>query len=181
MSQLLLPLRPHPPGFTFYEDVIGPAEEADLVAFADTLEMRPFVMRGTPSLRRVAAFGADYGVGGGAPPMPPILAALRDRACARAALDPAGFVHALVTVYPPGAGIGWHRDYSEYGAVVLGVSLGAPARLRLRRADDHCDERVAELPPRSLYVLGGEARTTWEHAIPSVPGRRVSVTFRTLA
>jgi alkylated DNA repair dioxygenase AlkB len=39
-------------------------------------------------------------------------------------------------------------------------------------------ELLAE--PRSGYLLAGEARTSWEHAIPAATGLRYSITFRTL-
>jgi alkylated DNA repair dioxygenase AlkB len=53
------------------------------------------------------------------------------------------------------------------------------------------ERRSLRLPPRSLLVLAGEARTAWTHAIPArksdvvegarvARGRRVSVTFRTV-
>ena len=41
-------------------------------------------------------------------------------------------------------------------------------------------ELVAELEPRSAYVLGGAARSGWEHSIPPTKSLRYSVTFRTL-
>ena len=36
------------------------------------------------------------------------------------------------------------------------------------------------LERRSAYVLTGEARQQWQHAIPGVPALRYSLTFRTL-
>ena len=93
-------------------------------------------------------------------------------------LTPDRIAMALVSRYPVGAGIGWHRDRPSYGPVVLGLSLGAPCRLRLRRAREVHD---VELPPRSLYVLAGEARSAWEHSIPPVTAERWSVTLRTLS
>ena len=37
-----------------------------------------------------------------------------------------------------------------------------------------------DLPPRSAYVLAGEARTKWQHSLPPTRGLRYSITFRTL-
>ena len=47
---------------------------------------------------------------------------------------PAGeaLAEVLVTRYPPGAGIGWHRDRPSYEHIV-GISFLAPCSLRLRR------------------------------------------------
>ncbi|WP_204316234.1 alpha-ketoglutarate-dependent dioxygenase AlkB, partial [Serratia marcescens] len=75
-------------------------------------------------------------------------------------------VQALVTRYDPGAGIGWHRDRPVFEHVV-GVSLGAPTALRLRRrrADGKFDRAELPLAPRGAYHLAGEARHLWEHSI----------------
>jgi len=86
----------------------------------------------------------------------------------------------LVTHYPPGAGIGWHRDAPAFG-VVVGVSLLGACRLRFQQGRGAARKtRALTLAPRSAYVLDGAARWQWQHAIP--PGReeRYSVTFRTL-
>jgi DNA oxidative demethylase len=37
-----------------------------------------------------------------------------------------------------------------------------------------------ELEPRSGYVLGGAARSSWQHSIPATKDLRYSITFRTL-
>jgi alkylated DNA repair dioxygenase AlkB len=87
----------------------------------------------------------------------------------------------LLTRYDPGAGIGWHRDRPVFDHVV-GVSLGAPAVLRLRRRTESGFERRAlPLPPRSAYHLTGEARYGWEHSIAPIAATRWSVTFRSLS
>lgn len=170
-----------PNGFRLVHDVIDPAEEAALVALGEELAFEPYVMRGQASLRRVAFFGAGYGSSRpDAPPIPSALLPVRDRLARIAALPPEGFVGALYTRYPPGAGIGWHRDFAVFGPTVLGLSLGATCRFRMRRPDALRETWETELPPRSLYVLSDEARRDWEHMIPAVRARRCSITFRTL-
>ena len=42
------------------------------------------------------------------------------------------------------------------------------------------DRAAVELPPRSIYLLTGAARTDWQHTIPPVKEVRWSITFRTL-
>ena len=100
---------------------------------------------------------------------------------ALAGLAPETLGQALVTQYPPGAAIGWHRDKAVFGDV-LGVSLGAPCLFRLRRKAGASWQRASlRLEPRSAYLLLGPARTEWEHSIPPIAeGLRHSVTFRTL-
>jgi alkylated DNA repair dioxygenase AlkB len=65
-------------------------------------------------------------------PIPDWLLPLRQRAAHFADLPPDEFVQAMLIRYDPGAGIGWHRDRSCFEHVV-GISLGAPATMRLRR------------------------------------------------
>jgi hypothetical protein len=69
----------------------------------------------------------------------------------------------LVTRYPPGAGIGWHRDAPQFGDV-SGVSLQATCRMRFRRGQPRAWE-TAELtlepaPPTSCPVRRGHNGST---------------------
>jgi alkylated DNA repair dioxygenase AlkB len=95
--------------------------------------------------------------------------------------EPADLVQILVSRYPGGAGIGWHRDAPMFGSKVAGVSLGAPARMRFQRSVRGAREVAAvELEARSAYLLAGAARWSWQHSIPAAKDLRYSVTFRTL-
>ena len=97
-----------------------------------------------------------------------------------AGMDPAALAAALLIRYDPGAGIGWHRDRPQYGEVV-GLSLGVPCVMRLRRRTaGSFERRKLALPPRSLYRLSGEVRWQWEHSIAPMERTRRSITFRTL-
>ncbi len=96
-------------------------------------------------------------------------------------MAPEDFVQALVIRYDPGARIGWHRDRPLFEHVV-GISLGNPATLRLRRRTDTGFRRAsAHLAPRSIYHLAGEARHDWEHSIAAMEVPRWSITFRSLS
>jgi alkylated DNA repair dioxygenase AlkB len=78
--------------------------------------------------------------------------------------------------------IGWHRDVPMFGRVVVGRSLGAACRLRLRRVhgkERDAVERVSVvLEPRSGHVLSGAARSEWQLSIPAVDALRYSITLR---
>lgn len=126
--------------------------------------------------------------------------------------------HALVNVYAPGDSCLPHvDDLSFWQDWVVGVSLGSGATLEMRpnagapcphclggviavrnpraRKCAHCRDGPVHrlwLPPRSIYVLTGDARSKWTHAITGahsdvVDGKRVarstrtSVTFRTIS
>ena len=82
----------------------------------------------------------------------------------------------LVTRYPPGAGIGWHRHAPQFGEV-SGVSLLTACRMRFRRGRPRAWETAElTLEPRSAYLLSGPARARWQHRIPPVTQERWSIT-----
>jgi DNA oxidative demethylase len=174
----------HPAGLRYQVDLITPGEESGLLSrFAD-LAMEHVVMHGVASRRQVRHFGLTYDFDSWATepaePIPEYLLELRAAAAGVARTDPVALVEALVTRYPPGAGIGWHRDASAFGPVVIGVSLSADSVLRFQRRAAGGERRVFEQPlaRRSAYVLAGAARSAWQHSIPAVTDERWSVTFR---
>jgi alkylated DNA repair dioxygenase AlkB len=172
-----------PPGFRHWDEAVPREDErAILEAFA-ALDFAAFAFHGHLGRRRVVSFGWAYDFEHealrAAPPIPPFLLLLRERVAALSGLPPQTLSQALVTEYPPGAAIGWHRDKTVFRDV-LGVSLGAPCLFRLRRRAGASWQRVSlRLEPRSAYLLQGLARTEWEHSIPPVERLRHSVTFRT--
>ena len=142
-------------------------------------------MHGRAAKRTVRHYGLryDYDSGEHVPtdPLPTELHPLRERCAGLMEREPEDLVQILVTRYPPGAGIGWHRDAPMFGSRIAGVSLGAPCRMRFQRTVAGT-RRVAEveLAPRSAYLLSGKARWSWQHSIPATKDLRYSVTFRTL-
>ena len=173
------------PGFALQEELIAAAAERDLVARIEATDLTPFRFQGWAGKRLTRTFGWRYDFDdrsfAPAEPLPDWLLPVREHAAAFAGIAPDQFVHALLTRYDPGAGIGWHRDRPVFEQVV-GISLHAPATLRFRQRKDTGFRRAnVELPPRSAYLLSAEARHHWEHGI--VPGEtlRFSITFRTLS
>lgn len=174
-----------PGGFRYLPEFINPEQEVRLVQALEALPFERPVMRGVEARREVAHFGARYGYDGGtlaaAPPLPGFLSEVCARAAAEARFPADASVEALVTRYPPGAGIGWHRDAPAFGPSLAGLSLAAACDLRLRLATPAGYEVYRlTLAPRSLYVVTGAARFRWQHSIPPVPRLRYSVTFRTI-
>ena len=173
------------PGLTYVPEVLSAAEESALLAVLRGLEMRPIVMRGQVARRTTRHFGWSYGYESRAvaptEPLPASLRWLQERAAAVGGVEaPEALAEVLITHYPAGAGIGWHRDAPMFGRVV-GVSVGSPVRLRFRRRPGDPPRPVdVEVAPRSAYLLRGEARWHWQHAITTTPAERWSVTFRTL-
>jgi alkylated DNA repair dioxygenase AlkB len=174
-----------PEGFRYRPEVIGPAEDDELLVRVRELPFREFEFHGYTGKRRTVSFGWHYDFSARhlsrAEEMPGFLLVLRQAAAAFADLKAELLGHALVTEYGPGAGIGWHRDKGVFGQVV-GVSLLSPCVLRFRRkiGDRKWERANMTAAPRSAYLLSGAARTEWEHSIPPVDATRYSVTFRTL-
>lgn len=97
----------------------------------------------------------------------------------------------IVNEYEPGQGISPHVDCVPcFGPAVAAVSLGSACVMDFAHGEG---ARVpVRLAPASLCVMTGPARYEWRHGIAArksdpgqggrIPrGRRVSVTFRTLA
>lgn len=173
-----------PPGFVYRADFVSPAEERDLVDGIRKIEFSEVKMRGAVARRRAAHFGWLYGyetfrIEPG-PPIPDFLLPLRERVGELAGVAPDAFVEVLLNEYPPGAGIGWHRDAPMFG-VLAGVSLLGACRLRFERGQAaERQTRAVALAPRSAYLLTADARETWRHSIPPTKEPRYSLTFRTL-
>jgi len=79
------------------------------------------VLYDTPSRRLVRSFGRDQVTGaydvGPAAPIPAEPQWLRERCAALMEREPGELVDLLVTRYPAGAGIGWHRDARRNSAM----------------------------------------------------------------
>ena len=173
------------PGLAYREELICRDEETELSRRLEGVELSPFQFQGWTGKRRTRTFGWRYDFDdrsfSPAEPLPEWLLPLRDQAAAFGGIDPSSFVHALVTRYDPGAGIGWHRDRPQFGRVV-GITLAGSATLRFRqRAGAGFRRASLELAPRSAYLLSGEVREQWEHGIAEHDQLRYSITFRTLS
>ena len=174
-----------PEGLAYHPDFINEEEERRLVKAIERFEFSEVRMHGIVAKRRVAHFGWNYGYETWSitpgPPVPECLLPLRARVADLLKIETAALAEVLVTAYPPGAVIGWHRDAPMFGPAVVGVSLLAACRMRFQRGKGADRETYAvALQPRSAYVLGGPARSEWQHSIPAVQTLRYSVTFRTL-
>ena len=172
-------------GLAQADSIVTPSEEKALIASIDKVELSPFRFQGWLGKRLTASFGWHYDFDTArfsrTEVIPEWLLPLRERAAHFAHLSPEELVQALLIRYDVGAGIGWHRDRPVFEHVV-GVSLGAAATMRFRRRrHGGFDRASAELTPRSIYHLSGEARTQWEHSIAEMAVTRWSITFRSLS
>lgn len=174
-----------PDGLAYQAELLDDAAHAELVDVVAALEFGEVRMRGQVARRTVRHFGYRYGyeswdlVPGDE--LPVALHDVRDRCARLAGVPPDDLAQTLVTKYPPGATIGWHRDAPMFGPVVVGVSLLSTCVMRFQRRAGE-ERRVYQLllEPASGYVLAGPARSAWQHSIPAVDELRYSITFRTL-
>jgi alkylated DNA repair dioxygenase AlkB len=172
-------------GLIYIEDFVTEGEERQLLTVLERLDYREVTMHGQAARRTVRMFGLDYDYSSRevvpAAPLPESLLWLRERAAALIEREPGDLAQILISRYPPGAGIGWHRDAPMFGSKIVGVSLLAPARMRFQRTvKGEREVEAIELAPRSAYVLSGPARWSWQHTIAPTKELRYSVTFRTL-
>ena len=180
-----------PQGLLYQPEFVTPEEEAALLCAIAPLPLREAKFREYFAKRRVAHFHADtdtprYDDGGvdsfTSGPMPPLVAALRDKVAGWLGLAAADFVHALVSEYRPGTPIGWHRDKPVYG-IVVGISLAGWGRMRFRpyEAQDARHTVALDLAPRSVYVMREAIRWDWRHSMLPTKELRYSITLRTRA
>ena len=166
------------PGFLSADEQRFLLEKLVAIRFDQWQQVR---MRGQLARRRKLAYGYNYEPSdrglSPAPPIPDYLVPLRDRCAAELGVAPETLAQATMTLYPPGAGIGRHKDAPFFGDKVIGVSLGSEARMVFR----HGKEKVPmTLEPGSLLVLSGPARSVWTHEMPPVSATRYSIYFRSL-
>jgi alkylated DNA repair dioxygenase AlkB len=185
VSERAKPIEEDVEGLAYHPGFVSGDEERELVRTLERLAYAAVTMRGQTARRSVRHFGLGYAYETGAleptDPLPSELEWLRERCAELIDRAPADLVQILISRYPEGAGIGWHRDAPMFGSKIVGVSLGSPCRMRFQRTVAGT-RRVADidLEPRSAYVLAGKARWSWQHSIPAARALRYSITFRTL-
>lgn len=172
-----------PSGFVYQPDFLTRTQEQALVARLAELPFKEFDFHGYKGKRRVVSFGWHYDFSKAklekAEKIPDYLRDLGGR-ISRLGMNPDTIEHVLVNEYSAGAGIGWHRDRPIFEQVV-GISLLAPCKFRLRREDgDKWERKSQTVEPRSAYLLSGDVRWKWEHSIPPVEELRYSITFRNM-
>ena len=136
--------------------------------------------RGQRLKRCYAQFGYAYvSTGrklGFAAPMPEFLAGIIEKGILYCP-ESTRFNQCIVTLYPRGAGIGWHTDAQRFGECVMAISLSAEGRLQFRPTDSKPTYEL-KVAPGSLYVMRGPARWHYQHQVVPVKAVRYSLTFR---
>ncbi|HEX7228084.1 MAG TPA: alpha-ketoglutarate-dependent dioxygenase AlkB [Candidatus Binatia bacterium] len=179
-----------PDGFIYRKNFISEAEEQELIEEIQKVQLEPFKYYQFTGKRRTASFGWQYEFGASeitvAPEMPPFLSSVRTRAGTVFSIDPNTLIQTSIIEYSIGSPIGWHRDIPQFG-VVVGISLGAACRMRFRKYSRVRTKQLSpdevlsiELQPRSIYLMSGASRESWQHSIPPVKQLRYAIMMRTL-
>ena len=151
------------------------------------MELHTFKFQGFEAKRKVASFGYDYSFEKASlskgKDIPPAFGALIEKVSAHILILADQFAELLVTEYPVGSVINWHRDAPPFD-VIAGISLLSDCIFRLRPHDKSKQGRSAiisfPVKRRSLYIIKDAARTDWQHSISPVKQTRYSITLRTL-
>ncbi|KTC64706.1 2OG-Fe(II) oxygenase superfamily (plasmid) [Legionella adelaidensis] len=171
-----------PKGFFYIPDFIDESQAIYLRDHILQLTWQEITMYGQTARRRVVHFGLDYAYENRTvhltTPPPPFLTPLIQKSAEALQVDEKEIAEILITQYPVGAGISWHRDAPVFDKI-LGLSLvsGCPLKLRI---PSNKEVIKVHLAPRSAYILSDEARIKWQHAISPVKNERYSITLRTL-
>jgi alkylated DNA repair dioxygenase AlkB len=184
----LFPVSPaYPPGFTYIPGFITETDEADLCNEISKIELHTFTFQGFEAKRKVASFGYDYSFEKAklskGKDIPPSFNRIIKLVADQISVNSEAFAELLVTQYPVGSVINWHRDAPPFD-IIAGISLKSDCTFRLRpyKEEKRTRKTVISFPVkrRSLYVIRGESRTDWQHSIAPVKAERYSITLRTL-
>jgi alkylated DNA repair dioxygenase AlkB len=176
-----------PAGFSYYPEFITSTEEKELIQLIEKVDMQPMKFHEYEAKRKVISFGQGWSFteqklkqGN---PIPNEFDFLVERIANHRSIGKESIAQFLITEYPIGSVINWHRDAPPF-ATIAGVSLLADCIFKLRPHEKEKQTRLAtiSLPVqrRSLYIMQGPAKTDWQHSTAPVNKVRYSLTFRTL-
>ena len=188
MTNLLFPLEsPYPEGFSYLSDFISKAEEDFLLEEISKHPLNTFMFQGYEAKRKVASFGYDWSFEkrqlSKGKDIPTTFEKLIQKVADHISVSPDAISELLITEYPPGSVINWHRDAPPFD-LIAGISLATDCVFKLRPYDKKKQGRSSIISltarRRSLYIMQGPSRTDWEHSISPVKTTRYSITLRTL-
>jgi alkylated DNA repair dioxygenase AlkB len=188
LMNTLFPVDPlYPEGFSYVPDFISIEEEAALLGEIEKTPLHTFIFQGYEAKRKVASFGYDWNFEkrqlSKGKDIPPGFHFLAGKVAQHLSRQPEDFSELLVTEYPEGSTINWHRDAPPFD-IIAGISLLSDCTFRLRPYDKAQQNRrsIVSIPAkrRSLYIMQGPSRSEWEHSIPTMKQVRYSITLRTL-
>jgi len=183
----LFSLEPNfPDGFNYYPDFLSVLEEENLYKEILKIELQNMNYHGFKANRKTASFGYDYNFENNklsrGKDFPASFGFIVEKTAKYLSIEQNKFAELLVTEYPPGAVINWHRDVPQFD-LIAGISLLTDCAFRLRPYDKTKQTRssIISFPVqrRSLYTMHDNARWNWQHSIAPVKQTRYSITLRT--
>jgi len=178
-----------PSGLFYQDNVITHELEQDVISW---LDQQPW---STKLKRRTQHYGYEYDYTkknvshtSGTPITGP-LKTIADWLSVNGVMTP---TQCIVNEYTRDQSISAHTDSTEFGPIVVSISLLQPCNMIFTKDRE---EFKMTLMPRSIVILTGDARYNWKHQIPSrktvtIPDgstyrkpdnyRRISLTYRTL-
>ncbi|MCP5402603.1 MAG: alpha-ketoglutarate-dependent dioxygenase AlkB [Novosphingobium sp.] len=169
------------PGLKLVHEILTVEEEADLISLIEASQPArspydPDNPRSSTSYGWKYDYGTDSFVA--CDPMPQGFRSVAQKAADLAGVRPEDLAECLLNRYEAGAIIQPHFDKPVWDHVI-GISLGAPTTMQFSRQGEASALEVAiALPPRSMYLLAGDARHVWQHSLPPMAATRWSITFR---
>ncbi len=176
-----------PSGFTYSPNFITEAEEQRLLAIISKLELATMKFHAYEAKRKVVNYGQGWSFteqqlkpGN---EIPGEFHFLVERIADHLNIPKEQIVQFLITEYPVGSVINWHRDAPPF-EIIAGVSLLSNCEFKLRPQEKEKQTRSAtiSLPVqrRSLYTMQGISKTAWQHCTAPLKTVRYSLTFRTV-
>lgn len=177
----------YPAGFQYVPDFITADQEQLLVSLIAGYPLKPMIFHGYEAKRKTISFGYDYHFDSGTlsrgAPIPTEFQAIITQVAEHLGIDSPSVAEVLLTEYPVGAVINWHRDAPPFDRII-GISLNSDCTFRLRPHDKALQGRksiiAVPVKRRSLYILEGDVRRDWQHSTLPVERQRFSITMRTL-
>jgi alkylated DNA repair dioxygenase AlkB len=176
-----------PEGFSYVPEFISNKEEADLIEEIKKIDLHNMVFQGYTANRKVASFGYDYSFATRrltkGKDIPSVFDEQVKKVSDHLSIFENDIAELLITEYPVGSVINWHRDAPPFD-IVIGISLLSDCIFKLRPQEKDKQGRgsIISFPVqrRSLYVMQGKSRSEWQHSIAPVKQLRYSITLRTL-
>lgn len=176
-----------PEGFIYTPSFINEDEELFLSNTISKLELTNMIFHEYEAKRKVMNFGKGWSFTEQClkkgDDIPSDFNFLSERIANHLSIDKGSIAQLLVTEYPIGAVINWHRDAPPY-ATIAGVSLLSDCIFKLRpyKKEKQLRNATISMPVqrRSLYTMNGIAKTDWQHCTSPGSSVRYSLTFRSL-
>jgi alkylated DNA repair dioxygenase AlkB len=177
----------YPKGFSYHDNFISVEEEVKLIEDVKRINVTTFTFQGFEAKRKTASFSYDYSFDqrslSKGEDIPEVSGWLIARVAEKTQINTNEIAELLVTQYPAGSVINWHRDAHPFD-IIAGISLQSDCIFRLRPHEKETQTRPATISiavkRRSLYIISGIARSEWQHSISPAKNERFSITLRSL-